>query len=572
MNLTMIAADMMLRRAGGAPALPSGAIGNWFAFSATPRPHMLNEQSAGPVSANLFTAPRRLFNNTQLWQKTGATIVDEAATAPDGSNDASTLTAAGNWFLSTRAFSNIPAGTYTLAVSAKRNTGSDQQFAFSGDNTATRSPAKTATSTWQRFSYTFTKGSPTSPAAFLLCSVDGSTGANIQICDFELFAGSSDLGPSVPSGHLYLGTNAFDSRPAYASGAVDLSGGSWGLVQFASNFSTAACTTLAVISKTAAGSGYHAWLSKVQNYLDFTAYSEINLAPYRGIGNTVVLDAAGLWSLLNRGYHVLTHRYDGTKSQLWLDDILLFEATGGGTKDVRDLFSGIVSSTDLPAGFKLAQMALYDRALTAAEIRTAASAVKARAAGDGVTLTFADRIFVAEGDSISAVDGAWPYLYGPNASPAVLGNNIAVSGSTIADLEARAAQVDAMLPPNRTGRKFILTVLIGRNDLAALGVTAWLAALSSYLDARRAAGWIVVLGTVLPATASGFNALRNTANTTLRTWTGVHCDALIDFAANATMGPDAAASNATLYSDGTHPTSTGQANLEAIARPVLNAL
>jgi len=41
---------------------------------------------------------------------------------------------------------------------------------------------------------------------------------------------------------------------------------------------------------------------------------------------------------------------------------------------------------------------------------------------------------------------------------------------------------------------------------------------------------------------------------------------------DATMGPDAAALVTDLYFDGVHPTSTGQANIAAIATPVLNAL
>ena len=81
-----------------------------------------------------------------------------------------------------------------------------------------------------------------------------------------------------------------------------------------------------------------------------------------------------------------------------------------------------------------------------------------------------------------------------------------------------------------------------------------------------------MLGTILPSTASGFNTARNTVNTTLRTWVGTHCDAIADFAADATMGPDAAASNATYYSDGTHPTAAGQVILETVIRSVINAL
>ena len=183
-------------------------------------------------------------------------------------------------------------------------------------------------------------------------------------------------------------------------------------------------------------------------------------------------------------------------------------------------------------------------------------------------------IYCAEGDSITSAPaiGSYAHKYGVNASTTTFGSVRAVSGSTIADLVSRASAVDAIIPPALAGRKPILSVLIGRNDLLTLGTSTWLTNLAAYLDARRSAGWTVALGTILPATAGGFNVARNTANATLSTWVGTHCDAIIDFAANATMGPDAAASNATYYSDGTHPTAAGQVILETVARTVLNSL
>ena len=134
--------------------------------------------------------------------------------------------------------------------------------------------------------------------------------------------------------------------------------------------------------------------------------------------------------------------------------------------------------------------------------------------------------------------------------------------------------VDAVIPPNTAGRTFILSVLIGTNDLhgGVSIVPTYLTDLAAYLDARRAAGWKVVLCTVPPGTASGFNAARNLANTTLRTWVGVHADALCDFAADPTMGPDAAASDTSLYGDGEHPTAAGQAILEPIYRAAINGI
>ncbi len=45
-----------------------------------------------------------------------------------------------------------------------------------------------------------------------------------------------------------------------------------------------------------------------------------------------------------------------------------------------------------------------------------------------------------------------------------------------------------------------------------------------------------------------------------------------DFAAEAHMEPDAAASDSSLYSDGTHPTAAGQVYLEPVWTAAVNSL
>ena len=221
---------------GTSASLPAGALGVWYAsnYTASPRPYIPNEitKATNTPSANLLAGPRRVFANTGVWQTSGTvTITDDAATAPDASNEASTATCSGNWSIKTASIVNLPAGTWTVACNVKRNTVSDQSFCFTGDNTATRSPVKTATSSWQRFSYTFTTASSLGINRVSLCSIDGVTAANLQICDLELYSGSSDLGPQTLAGHMYLGSSAYDATPTYAAGELNLSTGGYGMVQ-----------------------------------------------------------------------------------------------------------------------------------------------------------------------------------------------------------------------------------------------------------------------------------------------------------------------------------------------------
>jgi hypothetical protein len=485
------------------PLVALGAIGVWYAdqYSSTTKA-IPNKAAASQPSSNFLRAPRRLFSNASWWSGSGTTIVDDAVAGSDGIVDASTVVGTGNWLLRSAGSDAIPAGVYTVAVEAIRNTGSDQSFAFTPDNTSTRSAAKTATSAWQTFSYTFTLAAPSTINKLAVCSVDGSTGANIAIRDMRLSSGSADLGVEPLVGHLYLGTSQGDTKPSYSAGEVNLSTGGFGLVQFpaAITITSTGMTALALVSRVAAGSSYQAYLSKAQAYTTFSAYTSQNEAPADfAVTN---FNVPGLWQTQGAGYHVFSHRYDGTNRDMFLDDIRAHRrAATVSDFSLRDLFVGMVNSSALTSGYKIVGIALFNKNLTDAELRQAAVILQTRAGVSGVTASNQSRILAFEGDSITGgFNYSWPYLYGPNASPSMFGANYAVSGSTIADMVARAATVDGVIPPNKGSRKFILSVLIGANDLATLGTSTWLTNLAAYLDARRAAGWIVVICTVLPRT------------------------------------------------------------------------
>lgn len=574
----------------GLPALNPlpNALGLWHidTYAASPRGSIVNANGAVAASANLIGAPRNLFNNGDWWIKgAGCTVTDNFAAAADGTTSASRVVGtASNWTLHpANPGVNMPAATYTIRVQAMRNGGSDQVFCLYSGNTGNRSPVKTATASWQPFSFTFTLGAPANPGLIGIGSSNGSTAADILICDLRVYSGSSDLGAGSYAGNLELGIDAWDTTPSYASGALDMSAGGVGLAQFGTDTTLSTFTCQALVSKINAGGsgGNFGLLSKAQAFTTFSMMTEKATVPFTYFQSAVNVAApiqqAGLWVAGSKGYHVVTVRYDGTTFTYWIDDVQILTSTVSlSSVTVADLYMNFVSTVTLYGGNKFAgSLALWSRSLSDAEVRAAVTLQQSRAALSSITATSATRVLVAEGDSITAQAICYPWLFGPNASPALYGVDYAVSGSAIADLVTRAPLVDAALPTNRSGRKFILSVLIGANDLVSLGTSTWLTNLASYLDARRGAGWLVALITPTPQTAGvgpGFNAARATILPTIRAWTGVHCDAIADFAAEATMGPDAAASNATYYSDGKHPTATGQALLEIVYRATINAM
>jgi hypothetical protein len=82
------------------------------------------------------------------------------------------------------------------------------------------------------------------------------------------------------------------------------------------------------------------------------------------------------------------------------------------------------------------------------------------------------------------------------------------------------------------------------------------AAVQAEFDARVAAGTVLlsrtVTGTVLPRNSGPFNTQRAIDNTAIAAMTPAHVTYIADVASDATIGPDAAASNGAIYPDGIH--------------------
>lgn len=195
----------------------------------------------------------------------------------------------------------------------------------------------------------------------------------------------------------------------------------------------------------------------------------------------------------------------------------------------------------------------------------------------GITAPFSPALalnLAFEGDSITAGFSvtslrSFANMYGATANLAVTSSRIEGAAPSLAN---RVATLDALIDPTRRN---VLVVMTGNDLFFGDSVSTMLGKMSSYLDARYAAGWqYIIIWTILPRTAAaapGFNALRNTANTTIRTWVGTHCDVVVDFDLT-TMGPDAAASDTSLYGDGVHPTLAGQRLLYAPIAAALDAI
>ncbi len=192
---------------------------------------------------------------------------------------------------------------------------------------------------------------------------------------------------------------------------------------------------------------------------------------------------------------------------------------------------------------------------------------------------------LAEGDSITFGQGSTNARSYVQRACLLAANGVAMADTAVSratlgapgdgpgvnSLYGRLEDDARLIFERRAGRKVVLTVLIGRNDLVgygSAGAKAYADDLARYVGAMRGAGAdLVVVATLLPSDWAPFTAVRGELNAILRRpgWARAHgIDALADFAASPIMGPDAAARDRTLYVDGIHPTDKGYEALAPI--------
>lgn len=183
--------------------------------------------------------------------------------------------------------------------------------------------------------------------------------------------------------------------------------------------------------------------------------------------------------------------------------------------------------------------------------------------------------YAIEGDSISSgavIDpNTTPYGVQGFASVSASGDTnhvYAVAGNKLSDLEARAVTVDASMLPDTLN---VLSILIGVNDMIVGHIpdNTFFDRLKNYCNARKAAGWRVIVCTILPAQSNtDFEDWRINVNGWIRADSSFY-HGLADFGGDSVMGLFTSPTDVSLYDGQLHPTQHGQDLLAAIITPVL---
>ena len=187
--------------------------------------------------------------------------------------------------------------------------------------------------------------------------------------------------------------------------------------------------------------------------------------------------------------------------------------------------------------------------------------------------TPASGILVSEGDSISVSGGGIHSTLFANDNPTLRFYALAVGGSGLNNLIDRQPAILALLR-NSQRRPFVVTVLIGANDLRLYRPAVYANRLMAYAERLRNAGAYVAIGTVLPNTTPVHNRVRAGFNEILRKRAARgHFDMLIDYDNAPVIGDDSAAWNPSIYPDGLHPSwEIGQKRMFQVYSRALNRL
>lgn len=269
---------------------------------------------------------------------------------------------------------------------------------------------------------------------------------------------------------------------------------------------------------------------------------------------------SGMCSIVDGKWHVLAMTRSGTTVTTYLDDVVVATETAGGlagpqTVDFLQWGSdapGSINTCPATCGY----MALYDTAHTKAQVRSQRVSFASIMSGRGESMPVLNPFFILEGDSM--MEYSYNFLYQSALIDGMAGVNLAVAGSTVASMTARAAAADDYVAVAKANSVMVVLVT---NDLASGPAATYVADLKTYCLARRAAGVAhIIVCTVTPRDnppTQAFNVTRNEANTLIRADTSFY-DSLLDLGAHNLLGPDGAPAEGVYYDDSVHFNNAGK--------------
>ena len=538
-------------RGVGTPSLPSNA---WFNFPLDEGSGVIakNRAVADIAYNDIAGTPEQLCSYGAV--NPSGTITDFAGTAPDGSNNASRWTAtSGGIRLLGLPCNTQPPGTYTISFYARSASGSQDIHVSYDDGITKTTPVVSIGETWTRYEATFVV-------------TTGLTGLNIANDDssaVDLFLWGLLVEPgSTASTYPVLDWHGFVKAPVWITEGLNFSS-TWMVGVSASRPKTLTAATFYFAVKKTVTHDYSPIFSS-----SLGVPPELHLfSSYGGTG--VGFNAGGIGLHYGKvraddgNWHIIALACDGSTAKLFMDSTQILKATGtmGSLTVDRFYISNINNIGTLEFGGQIAYCLGYDSAHDTETIRATTNLIQDLIAPRGIAAVDLPELLIFEGDSITAA------ATDTQLSPTVKFVNVAVGGSTLANLVSRSDNVKEY---HRPGQNTILRVMIGANDLLSFGAATYFPMLKAYTDDMQAFGMKVVVCTNTPINNASFETERQALATLIRADNDF--EAVIDFADDPDYGQFANAADTDKYPDGLHPTTTVQNAMEVASSGVLQSL
>jgi hypothetical protein len=299
-----------------------------------------------PQRTNLVTFSEQ-FDNAG-WGKTLASVTANTTLSPDGYQNADTFTpTSASASSSVSVTISSSAATHTMSVYAKVASGtkSFRFFRFNGTDGEVTSPTFTATTTWQRFTWTTTPSVATSTWYIANAAAD--------LVPFIIYGAQLEVGAYATSYIPTLSTSVTRvADAAYKTGISSLIGQTEGTIFFE-------------YEKKSNGTGEPIWLSDgtINNYILFLEGSNISFQGF--VGGTQWNIASGTLSL---GTHKVAAAYKQNDIVLYIDGVQIGTDTSANIPTCSLLGLGYENGTIYNNGNPYKQALLFKKRLSNDEL------------------------------------------------------------------------------------------------------------------------------------------------------------------------------------------------------------
>lgn len=574
---------------GGAAATPLPTPVIEWAFNEGSGQQVLNQQGPLVASTNLMGVSNEISTDTMYgWTGGGGTFTNRFAADPDGNMTATRYAGnnVGDWigkqWGQSFATWGPSTGTVTMSVWAKSNTGVSQtmkMWPYPDGPGGTQTAGMTVTTAWQRFSTSWTAVHghdmysiffyPTAAYDILLANpeiVTGATPSPTFVSDYHWDTtlgtlGDVDLNDPAWAANAGLRFTALRQRLTGIG------------TQTLNHFTVYWVGKAEINPETSPEQGYEYVITDPwANSLFHLGLGGQDSFTFNGTTrqqrNDIITPNDGKW-------HVWTWLYDGTTMRYFCDEFE-FEPTTASLSSitVKKMTVGEAVGDGQAYGYLgyLGYVRMFDTAQDSAtrtlELADLRAKLNARSASPALATPTSSVVFAGTsitGGNGSTYDVGFPFKSVRASTKKPQGRRYWQGGASISTIAGFTVDTNLVV-----GSTNILVVEAGANDCCTQ--PTFVTALKAYVAARRAAGWKVIVATILPRSdVSNFNTFRNGVNTTIKSDSSWY-DGLADIASDSNMGPDGASDNTTYYADGVHPTALGYTTLAAYYTTAINLL